>query len=209
MHTLLALCFSLWLSHGYLPIALIEATIIPIVKNKSGNLSDSNNYRPIALATIVSKILESVLLIKCGEYLTTCDNQFGFKSCHSTDLCIYTLKEFIEYYKNRGTTIYVTFLDASKAFDRLNYWLLFDKLIKKNIPFFIIKLLCFWYAHQQMFVRWDNTISTHFTVANGVKQGGVISPILFNIYMDKLSIALNSSGIGVLRKCFSKSFVLC
>ena len=196
LHTLLALCFSLCLSHGYLPIALIETTIIPIVKNKSGNLSDSNNYRPIALATIVSKILESVLLIKCGEYLTTCDNQFGFKSCHSTDLCIYTLKEFIEYYKNRGTTVYVTFLDASKAFDRLNYWLLFDKLIKKNIPFFIIKLLCFWYTHQQMFVRWGNTISTHFTVANGVKQGGVISPILFNIYMDTLSIALNSSGIG-------------
>ena len=47
-----------------------------------------------------------------------------------------------------------------------------------------------------MFVRWGNTISTHFTVANGVKQGGDISPILFNIYMDKLSVALNRSGIG-------------
>ena len=47
-----------------------------------------------------------------------------------------------------------------------------------------------------MFVRWGNTISTHFTVANGMKQGGVITPILFNIYTDKLSIALNSSGIG-------------
>ena len=130
---------------GYLPTALIETTIVPIVKNKSGNLSDSNNYRPIALATIVSKILESVLLIKCGEYLTSCDNQFGFKSSHSTDLCIYTLKEYIEYYKNRGTTVFVTFLDASKAFDRLNYWLLFDKLVKKCVPLFIIKLLCFWY----------------------------------------------------------------
>ena len=54
LHTLLALCFSLCLSHGYLPIALIETTIVPIVQNKSGNLSDSNNYRPIALATIVS-----------------------------------------------------------------------------------------------------------------------------------------------------------
>ena len=118
--SLIALCFSLGLSHGYLPTALIETTIVPIVKNKSGNLSDSNNYRPIALATIVSKILESVLLIKCGEYLTTCDNQFGFESSHSTDLCIYTLKEYIEYYKNRGTTVFVTFLDASKAFDRLN-----------------------------------------------------------------------------------------
>ena len=54
-----------------------------------------------------------------------------------------------------------------------------------------------------MFVRWGNTIFTHFTVANGVKQGGVISPFLFNIYMDKLSIALNSSGIvGYLQEMF-------
>ena len=83
-----------------------------------------------------------------------------------------------------------------KAFDRLNYWLLFDKLLTKHVPLFIIKLLCFWYTHQTMFVRWGDTISTQFTVANGVKQGGVISPILFNVYMDDLSTALNSSGIG-------------
>ena len=50
-----------------------------------------------------------------------------------------------------------------------------------------------------MFVRWGNIIFrffTHFTVDNGVKQGGVTSPILFNIDMDELSIALNSSSIG-------------
>ena len=64
-----------------------------------------------------------------------------------------------------------------------------------------------------MFVRWGATTSTQFTVANGVKQGGIISPILFNVYIDDLSIALNSSGIGrgggVLRSCFFKSLVLC
>ena len=47
-----------------------------------------------------------------------------------------------------------------------------------------------------MFVRWGNTISTHFIVATGVRKDGVMPPILFNIYMYKLSIALNSSGIG-------------
>ena len=46
-----------------------------------------------------------------------------------------------------------------------------------------------------MFVRWGNTISAHFTVANGVKQGGVISPIFLNIYIDKFSVALNNSGV--------------
>ena len=143
IHVLLSMCFTLCLAHGYLPPAMIETTIVPIVKNKSGNLSDSSNYRPIALATIISKMFESVLLLKCAEYLSTSDNQFGFKSCHSTDLCIYTLKEFIDYYKTRGTTMYVTFLDASKAFDRIDQWLLFDKMIKKGVLLCIIKLLFF------------------------------------------------------------------
>ena len=59
--------------------------------------ADSNNYKPIAIATIVSKLFESVILYKCEKYLLTCDNQFRFTPKHSTELCIYTLKEFIEY----------------------------------------------------------------------------------------------------------------
>ena len=108
------------------------------------------------------------------EYLSTSDNQFGFKSLHSNDLCIYTLKEFIEYYKTRRTTMYVTFLDASKAFDPIDHWLLFNKMFKKGVLLFIIKLLAFWYLRQRMFVRWGNTCSVSFCVTNGVKQGGII-----------------------------------
>ena len=85
---LLSLLFTVCLSHGYLPPAMIETTIVHIVKNKCGNITDSNNYRPIALATIVSKLFESVLLMKCEQYLTTSANQFGFKTGHSTDVCI-------------------------------------------------------------------------------------------------------------------------
>ena len=57
-------------------------------------------------------------------------------------------------------------------------------------------MLLFWYTHQKMCVRWGNSTSPDFLVGNGVKQGGIISPILFNIYMDNLSMHLNSSGIG-------------
>ena len=198
IHVLLSLCFTLCLVYGYLPPAMIETTIVPIVKNKSGNLSDSSNYRPMSLATIVSKMFESVLLFKCAEYLSTSDIQFGFKSSHSTDIHvrIYTLKEFIDYYKTRGTTVYVTFLDASKAFDRIVHWFLFYKMIKKSVPLFIIKLLVFWYSRQRVFVRWGNTCSTSFCDTNGVKQGGIMSAMLFNLYMDDLSVTLNCSGIG-------------
>ena len=193
---LLSLLFTLCLSHGYLPPAMIETTIVPIVKNKCGNITDSNNYRPIALATIVSKLFESVILMKCEQYLTTSANQFGFKTGHSTDLCIYALKKFIEHYKSRNTTVFVTFLDASKAFDRIDHWLLFKKLISKDVPLFRIRLLVYWYSHQQMCVRWGNIVSSCFCVSNGVKQGGILSPTLFNVYMDILSISLNSTNIG-------------
>ena len=54
------------------------------------------------------------------------------------------LLEFIDYYVKRNTRIFVTFPDASKAFDRVNYWMLF--LVEENVALFIVKLLVFWYA---------------------------------------------------------------
>ena len=79
LSVLLSLCFTLFLSHGYLQPKLIETTIVQIDKKTCGNISSSNNFRPIALATIISKLLESILLMKCEEYLCTSANQFGFK----------------------------------------------------------------------------------------------------------------------------------
>ena len=63
--------------------------------------------------------------------------------------------------------MYVTFLDASKAFDRTDHWLiLFDKMIKKGVSLLIIKLHAFGYARQRMFERWDNTCSASFCFTN-------------------------------------------
>ena len=96
LHILLSMCFTLFFTHSYLPAPMIETIIVLIVKNKCGNLCDSNNYRPIALATLMSKLFESVILLKCEAFLETCPNQFGFKKSHSTEMCIYVLKLMIE-----------------------------------------------------------------------------------------------------------------
>ena len=89
------------------------------------------NYRSIALSSVISKVSENVILYRLEEYLWTTNNQFGYKAGHSTDLCIYTLIEFIEYFKRRSTSVYVAFLDASKVFDKINHWILFKKLIAR------------------------------------------------------------------------------
>ena len=61
----------------------------------------------------------------------SCDLQFGFKPKRSTDMCTMVLKESIAYYFNNGNSMYCTFLDASKAFDRVEYSKLFCLLIKR------------------------------------------------------------------------------
>ena len=98
--------------------------IVPLVRNKCGNLADKNNYRAIALSSISSKVFGHVILFRLEDYLWTNDNQFGFKPSHSTDLCVYALTEFIEYFKSRSTSIYVAFLDATKALDKISHWTL-------------------------------------------------------------------------------------
>ena len=74
------------------------------------------------------KLFESVILLKCEMFLDTCPNQFGFKNEHSTKMCIYVLKEMIEYFKSRSKSVFVEFLDAPKAHDRIDHFQLFNKL---------------------------------------------------------------------------------
>ena len=193
---LLSICYTCMFKHSYMPQSMINSIIVPLVKNRCGNLTDKTNYRPIALSSITSKVFEHIILLRLEEYLWTTDNQFGFKSGHSTDLCIYALSELIEYFKSRSTSVYVAFLDASKAFDKISHWTLFRKLIDRNVPMYLIKILCYWYQHQLMSVRWGYSISNVFNVTNGVRQGGILSPKLFNIYIDGLSNILNNSLIG-------------
>ena len=68
------------------------------------------------------------------------------------------------------------FFELSKAFDKINHWTLFRKLIYRNVPLYLVKLFCYWYQHQIMSVRWGCSISREFNVTNGVCQVGVLSP---------------------------------
>ena len=113
------------LNHGHVPTAFMKTSIIPILKNRNGDSSDKNNYRPIAIVTAISKLFELCLSKLLDTFLVTSDNQFGFKRKHATDLCIYTVKSVIKYYNYFSSPVYICFLDASKAFDRVNHWTLF------------------------------------------------------------------------------------
>ena len=92
--------------------------------------------------------------------------------------------------------MYITLLDASKAFDRVNYCKLFSKLLSRNLSPVVLRLLLYMYTNQSLKVRWGTCIGDKFNVTNGVKQGGVLSPTLFSVYMDDLFERLQKRGVG-------------
>ena len=134
--------------------------------------------------------------MKLEDYIWTKDNQFAYKTGHSTDMCVFILKEIVRHYNKHRTPMYVCFLDASKAFDCVNHWKLFKVMVECKCPAFIIRLLMYWYRNQKLCVKCDSVISKKFSVSNGIKKGGILSPKLFNIYVNVLSTSLNEKHIG-------------
>ena len=97
---------------------------------------------------------------------------------------------------DEGSAVYACFLNASKAFDLVSHEILFSRFLDRNFPVQLICLLMSWYKSQCMCVRWDGSFSDHFCVSNGVHQEGVLSPILFTIYVDDLLEDLSKLGVG-------------
>ena len=87
-------------------------------------------------------------------------------------------------------------LDASKAFDRVCYNELCTMLIERNVSPFVIRFLLFMYTNQSMRAKWKDSLSDHFSIGNGVRQGAVLSPLLFTLYVNMLFIRLQDLGLG-------------
>ena len=119
--------FTLIVRHGHLPSRIKDCVLVPVPKS-SKDPSNVDAYRPIALASTLSKVLEWCLLIKYGDCLHLCDLQFGFLPGLSTTLCTGTIKSVISHFLQRRSTVFGCFLDASKAFDLVQHSILFKKL---------------------------------------------------------------------------------
>jgi len=156
----ICLLFNMFLRFNYLPgNDVMQSIIVPIVKSKNGDLSDQNNYRAIAIFTTVSKLFESVIACYCVSEAECDKYQYGFKAGHSTTLCTSVFKRMVSHYTARGSHVFSCFIDFTKAFDKVNYWKLFTKLIDDDVNVKVVGLLAFWYSRQQMCVKWQNAMS--------------------------------------------------
>ena len=195
LHRLTAL-FNQMLIHAFVPTDFRLGFMIPIVKDSKGSHSDVSNYRGITISPVISKIFEHVLKIVFSEHLVTSAYQFGFKKNKSTSHALHCFRETIDYYIENGSRVYTSFLDASKAFDRLVHSGLFIKLMDRNIPKSLLDIIITWHDGLMCRVRWDGVFSDWFSISAGVRQGGVLSPDFYNIYVDELISILQQAGVG-------------
>ena len=192
----LSLLLSCMLQHQKAPTHALLSVLRPIPKNRKKSLNQSSNYRSIAISSVLLKILDNVILCNHSHILCTNDMQFGFKPKHGTNQCTFVVNQVVDYYSSRGSYVYVTLLDASRAFDRVNYVRLFELLLQRGLCPMLIKFLLYMYTCQSLVVRWQEKSSQPFECRNGIKQGAVLSPILFCVYMDTLLERLRNSGVG-------------
>ncbi|CAG9133706.1 unnamed protein product [Plutella xylostella] len=188
--------FNACIENSCLPKELMRTVVVPVPKNKTGDLSRLNNYRPISLGTVIGKILERFLQPALANRLRLDDAQFGFRPGLATDSAIFSLKHTVKYYTERGTSVYACFLDLSRAFDLVNYNLLWEKLKNADVNSNVVSLLRYWYENQTNSVKWGDTMSNDYRLECGVRQGGLTSPDLFNLYINDLIEELRGTGIG-------------
>jgi hypothetical protein len=147
-----------FLIHGHVSSMLLLATLVPIIKDKLGDLCSSSNYRSIALSSVILKLIDWLIINIFGHILKLDDFQFGFQQNSSTSLCSWLVYETIDSYLRSGSVVFGVLMDCTKAFDTVQHSLLFQKLVDAiaGLPPIIVRLLISIYHDQLANVRWKS-----------------------------------------------------
>ena len=196
MFEALAAIFRSWIVHGTVSSHFLACSFLPLLKSGLKDPASTDSYRAIAGSSQILKLFDKVVLEVWGDLLGSDSLQFGYKSGTSPTQCSWLVQEVAGYYIRRGTSVFATFCDCSKAFDKCRFDLLFEKLLNRKLPAIVVRILIFTYEQQMAWVRWGNVKSRQFGVTNGTKQGAVLSPSFWAVYLDDLLKELRRLRLG-------------
>ena len=178
---LIVLCRQVPASFGY------SYTVpIPKIRDCRTKAMTCDDFRGIAISSTMSKIFEHCILERFSRFFQTSDNQFGFKKGLSCAHAIYSVRNIVERFNAGGSTANICAIDLSKAFDRVNHHALLIKLMKRHVPLVLLEILEFWFSNCWSCVKWGDILSPLFKIEFGVRQGSVLSPFLFALYVNDI-----------------------
>ena len=183
---------------SYFPDVWCQSLIIAL--HKKGRTDVPDNYRGISLLNVLSKAFTTILnsritkWLECNSLLS--EEQGGFRRKFSTTDCIFTLNTLIEKYTNRARgRFYCAFVDFTKAFDTINRKALWLKLQNIGISTKMLKMLMAIYGKVEASVLTMQGQSPTFPCPMGVKQGCILSPTLFSIFINDLPSFFRNANI--------------
>ena len=181
---------NLSMIQGSVPDQFKIAQITPV--HKAGNTDLINNYRPISVLTVLSKVLEKVVCKRLVSFFDAhsvlSNSQFGFRRKHSCELPLILATEFIRKALDDGDHVIAVFLDLRKAFDVVSHQILLGKLAHYGIRGTTLQWMTSYLNTRVQSVKISGSTSSQKIVTHGVPQGSVLGPLLFLAYVNDLKV---------------------
>ena len=184
-----------------IPPCFKNGTITPIYKKGGRDPLSPGSYRGITISSVLSKILETPILSRITPMVSSLGLpdilQTAYQKGLSCSDATFATQEALVMHLREGGHPYLCLFDIEKAFDSIEFSVLLSKLFNVGLRGKCWRIIMSWYTSARSRVQVGSHLSDHFTVSRGVKQGSVLSPLLFILVIDTLLKDLRTSNAGI------------